>query len=58
MKIIALQYLETPIEKLEDVEEDLKGNVAYAKVKILIGWHQRNPEGNPRHVSKINLNVF
>ncbi len=55
MKTIALQFLETPVEKLDDLDEDLRGNVAHAKFKILNGWHQRNPEGNPRFVSKCIL---
>ena len=52
MKTIAIQYLGFSDEQLEDLDEDLRGNVARAKFKILNGWHQRNPEGNPRYVSK------
>ncbi len=51
MSTIALQFLEVSNEQLEDLEEDLRGNVARAKFKILLGWYQRNPEGNPRLVS-------
>ncbi len=51
MLTIAVRYLGWREENLEDLEEDLRGNASRAKLKILLGWTQRNPEGNPRYVS-------
>ncbi len=37
--------------QLETIEEDQGRNIQRAKFKVLNGWLQQNPEGNPRLVS-------
>ena len=48
---IAIRYLGYNDEGLQDLAEGLRSNVDGIKFKVLLGWYQRNPEGNPRYVS-------
>ena len=48
---IAVQYLGYRDEEIEELQEDFPGNTSRVKFKILNGWVQRNPEGDPRCVS-------
>ncbi len=47
---IAIQFLNYRDEEIETLKEELLGNIDRVKFKLLNGWVQRNPEGNPRHV--------